>query len=71
MNLLLLDHENNLHKENLSLEAAALHGYLNQRASSSLLRCLLCFQGREQVYYQDHKESSFRAMNKDQENYRQ
>jgi len=73
VNLLLLDHEGHLHMENLSLEAAALHGSLNQLASSSFLRCLFCFPGREQVYDQDHQDSSFQVspMNEDQENCRQ
>ena len=71
-NLLLLDHEGHRRKENLSLEAAALHVFLNQLASSSFLRCLICFPGREQIYHQGHQNSSFqlRPMNEDQENCR-
>ena len=52
-NLLLLNQEGHQRDENLSLEAAALHGFLNQLASSSFVRCLFCFPGREQIYNQD------------------
>ena len=58
-NCLLLDHEGHRQKENLSLEAAALHGFLYQLASSSFLGCLFCFPGREQVYNQEHWDCSF------------
>ena len=52
-NLLLLNHEGHRREENLSLAAAALHGFLNQLASSSFLRCLFSFPGRGQIYDQD------------------